>query len=207
MSSPVHRAAPIGTRLPSARARGSFTFPPGTITAAPRARARSRNGKRAENIQGTLRAAGGRHWHRRAGAAAGAAAAAGGGRGAAIGYRTEEEGYGAVRAIDPQTGNKKWDFKMVDYTESGIVTTASDLLFSGGKEGNFLALDARNGSCSGRRISVGPSRAVRSPIRRTAISTWQYAPTTRYTLSACRSSRHRRPPEPREDRQRSPGVS
>ena len=82
-----------------------------------------------------------------AGAAGGAAGAAGrgGGRGAVIGYRTEEEGYGAVRAIDPRTGNKKWDFKMVDYTESGIVTTASDLLFSGGKEGNFLALDARTG--------------------------------------------------------------
>jgi alcohol dehydrogenase (cytochrome c) len=85
----------------------------------------------------------------------------GGGRGAAIGYRTEEEGYGAVRAIDPQTGNKKWDFKMVDYTESGILTTASDLLFSGGKEGNFLALDARTGELLwktnlGGTIASGP---------------------------------------------------
>ncbi len=34
---------------------------------------------------------------------------------------------------------------MVDYTESGVLTTASDLLFSGGREGNFFALDARNG--------------------------------------------------------------
>src|SRR5882757_8929890 len=70
----------------------------------------------------------------------------GGRRPAAIGYRTEAEGYGAVRALDPKTGEKKWDYKMVDYTESGILTTASDLLFSGGKEGNFFALDARNGS-------------------------------------------------------------
>ena len=53
--------------------------------------------------------------------------------------------YGAVRAIDPKTGEKKWDFKMVDYTESGVLTTASDLLFSGGREGHFFALDARNG--------------------------------------------------------------
>ena len=67
------------------------------------------------------------------------------GRGAGIGFRTEAEGYGAVRAIDPKTGEKKWDFKMVDFTESGILTTASDLLFSGGKEGNFFALNARNG--------------------------------------------------------------
>ena len=38
-----------------------------------------------------------------------------------------------------------WDCKMADYTESGILATASDLFFSGGKEGNFLALGARNG--------------------------------------------------------------
>jgi len=71
--------------------------------------------------------------------------AGGAGRGSAVAYRTEQEGYGAVRAIEPQTGNKKWDFKMVDYTESGILTTASDLLFSGGKDGYFFALDARTG--------------------------------------------------------------
>jgi alcohol dehydrogenase (cytochrome c) len=76
-------------------------------------------------------------------------------------YRTEEEGYGAVRAIDPKTGEKKWDFKMVDYTESGILTTASDLLFSGGREGHFFALDARTGGLIwrvnlGGTVSSGP---------------------------------------------------
>lgn len=29
--------------------------------------------------------------------------------------------------------------------ESGVLTTASDLLFSGGREGHFFAFDARNG--------------------------------------------------------------
>jgi len=76
-------------------------------------------------------------------------APAGPGGGAAgrspVGYRTEDEGYGAVRAIDPKTGEKKWDFKMVDYTESGVLTTASDLVFAGGREGHFFALDARTG--------------------------------------------------------------
>jgi alcohol dehydrogenase (cytochrome c) len=69
----------------------------------------------------------------------------GGGFRAAVPFRTEAEGYGAVRAIDPKTGDKKWEFKMVDYTESGVLTTASDLLFSGGREGHFFALDARSG--------------------------------------------------------------
>jgi alcohol dehydrogenase (cytochrome c) len=76
-------------------------------------------------------------------------------------YRREDEGYGAVRAIDPQTGEKKWDFKMVDYTESGVLSTASDLVFSGGMEGNFFALDARDGRCLwkvglGGTVSDGP---------------------------------------------------
>jgi outer membrane protein assembly factor BamB len=76
-------------------------------------------------------------------------------------YRTEDEGYGAVRALDPQTGEKTWEFKMVDYTESGILTTASDLLFSGGREGHFYALDARDGQLLwrvnlGGTIASGP---------------------------------------------------
>ena len=59
--------------------------------------------------------------------------------------RTEDEGYGAIRALDPLTGEKKWDYKMTDYTETGVTTTASDVLFSGGKEGYFFALDDRDG--------------------------------------------------------------
>jgi alcohol dehydrogenase (cytochrome c) len=57
----------------------------------------------------------------------------------------EEEGYGAVRAIDPHTGERKWEFKMSDITWAGVLTTASKLLFSGGSEGYFFALDARTG--------------------------------------------------------------
>jgi alcohol dehydrogenase (cytochrome c) len=62
-------------------------------------------------------------------------------------YRKEGEGYGALRALDPQTGEKKWDFKMANYTESGVLSTASDLVFAGGMDGNFFALNARNGEC------------------------------------------------------------
>jgi len=62
-----------------------------------------------------------------------------------INFRTEDEGYGAVRAIDPQTGERRWEFKMTDFTDAGILTTASDLLFTGGREGYFFALDARTG--------------------------------------------------------------
>ena len=60
-------------------------------------------------------------------------------------YKTEAEGYGAIRAIDPKTGEKVWDFKMVDYTESGVLSTGGDLVFGGGRDGSFTALDAKTG--------------------------------------------------------------
>jgi len=60
--------------------------------------------------------------------------------------RNETEGYGAIRALDAATGERKWEFKMNDVTDAGILATASDLLFSGGREGYFFALDARNGA-------------------------------------------------------------
>ncbi|HEY7335010.1 MAG TPA: PQQ-dependent dehydrogenase, methanol/ethanol family [Bryobacteraceae bacterium] len=60
--------------------------------------------------------------------------------------RNDREGYGAVRAMDPQTGERKWEFKMTDVTDSGILTTDSDLLFAGGRDGHFVALDARSGN-------------------------------------------------------------
>ena len=34
---------------------------------------------------------------------------------------------------------------MVNYTESGVLSTAGDLVFGGGMEGNFVALDAKTG--------------------------------------------------------------
>ena len=60
--------------------------------------------------------------------------------------RKDTEGYGAVRAMDPVTGDRKWEFKMADVTDSGILTTDTDLLFAGGRDGYFVALDARNGN-------------------------------------------------------------
>ncbi|MCU1335268.1 MAG: Pyrrolo-quinoline quinone [Bryobacterales bacterium] len=76
-------------------------------------------------------------------------------------FRGDEDIYGAVRAIDPKTGEKKWEFKMADVTEAGILTTASDVLFTGGHEGYFFALDARNGkllwkSSLGGEVRSGP---------------------------------------------------
>jgi alcohol dehydrogenase (cytochrome c) len=56
-----------------------------------------------------------------------------------------EWGYGVVRALNPVTGEKVWDYKMRDVSDAGILTTASDLLFTGNREGYFFALDAKTG--------------------------------------------------------------
>lgn len=74
---------------------------------------------------------------------------------------TESTGSGSVIAIDPTTGDEQWKFEMTDVTSSGILTTASDILFTGGREGYFHALDAREGellwkTTLGGMIANGP---------------------------------------------------
>jgi alcohol dehydrogenase (cytochrome c) len=74
---------------------------------------------------------------------------------------TADNASGMVLAVDPNTGEKKWEFKMTDVTGSGILSTASDVVFSGGREGYFYALDARNGAmlwkaALGGQVASGP---------------------------------------------------
>ncbi|HZM95380.1 MAG TPA: PQQ-dependent dehydrogenase, methanol/ethanol family [Vicinamibacterales bacterium] len=83
------------------------------------------------------------------------------GRATPINTWTDAAGNGAVIAIDPLTGQKKWTFKQFDVTDSGNLTTATDLLFTGGREGYFYALDARTGAelwkaSLGGQIANGP---------------------------------------------------
>jgi len=59
---------------------------------------------------------------------------------------TDAGGHGAVLAIDPQTGTVKWRFRMTDVTDSGIISTGSDVIFTGGREGYLQAIDARTGT-------------------------------------------------------------
>ena len=69
--------------------------------------------------------------------------------------------FDSIWTIDPKTLDRKWEYKMNDITWGGILSTASDLVFSGGKEGYFFALDARNGAllwkvALGGQINSGP---------------------------------------------------
>jgi alcohol dehydrogenase (cytochrome c) len=72
---------------------------------------------------------------------------------------TEEMGSGAVIALD-LTGTQQWKFKTTAVTDAGILTTASDLLFTGGREGYFYALDARSGTLLWKTPVGGPVSAA-----------------------------------------------
>ena len=50
--------------------------------------------------------------------------------------------YGALRAIDPVTGDRKWEFKYLTPSTAGLLTTASGLVFTGDADGNLIALDS-----------------------------------------------------------------
>jgi len=67
------------------------------------------------------------------------------GRRGPIDYWTSEVGNGATIAMDPRTGKRAWTFSQYDVTDAGMLTTATDLLFTGGREGYFYALDAKSG--------------------------------------------------------------
>ena len=76
--------------------------------------------------------------------------------------RRHDAGYSAVRALNPATGEKVWDYKMTDMSESGLLTTSTDLLFSGNREGYFFALDSRTGKLLWKRYLGG--QVMASPI-------------------------------------------
>ena len=75
---------------------------------------------------------------------------------------SKEVGYGAVRALDAQTGEVRWEFKMEDVSDCGVLSTAGDVVLTGNREGHFFALDATSGKLLWTRYLGGQISA--SPI-------------------------------------------
>jgi alcohol dehydrogenase (cytochrome c) len=54
---------------------------------------------------------------------------------------------GAIRAIDPQTGEIKWNFDLHQGSVgAGVLATAGGVVFASSKDGNLIALDAGTGA-------------------------------------------------------------
>lgn len=58
---------------------------------------------------------------------------------------TNEVGHAVLMAMDPDTGKERWRYEQYDVSDSGMLTTATDLLFTGGREGYLHAIDATSG--------------------------------------------------------------
>ena len=78
----------------------------------------------------------------------------------------EQQGYGAIRALAPSTGDLEWEFTMTGVGESGILSTAGDVLITGTMEGYMLVLDSFTGK-NLLSLNLGGTVAA-SPITFTA---------------------------------------
>ena len=72
----------------------------------------------------------------------------------------ETDVYGAVRALDPETGEVKWDYRLQPSMQ-GLLSTAGGLVFGGSVSGRFFALDALTGQLrwefqTGGRVRAAP---------------------------------------------------
>jgi len=57
----------------------------------------------------------------------------------------DQKNFGALRAIDPLTGQIKWEFRYTSVSASGVLSTASGVVFAGDGDGNIMAFDSRTG--------------------------------------------------------------
>jgi alcohol dehydrogenase (cytochrome c) len=75
--------------------------------------------------------------------------------------KADDEVFGAVRALDVLTGERKWEHRLLSPLWAGVMATAGGLVFGSTNEGNVYALDARTGSAvwdfqTGGRCGANP---------------------------------------------------
>ncbi len=73
-----------------------------------------------------------------------------------------DPGWGAIRALVPETGDLKWEYKLHIPPQAGVLSTSGDLVFGGTDEGHFFALDAETGKELWRASTGG--LIIASPI-------------------------------------------
>jgi len=84
----------------------------------------------------------------------------GGGGGGGARFRPEES-WGYLIAMAPETGEIRWQHRILSPPWAGVLSTAGNLVFSATPSGNFYALDARTGKelwhfNGGDRVFAGP---------------------------------------------------
>jgi len=79
------------------------------------------------------------------------------------GLRQEQPALRRLARNRSSHGERKWEYKYINPSTSGLLTTASNLIFSGDAEGNLLALDSRNGKLLWR-YQMGATLHGTSPV-------------------------------------------
>jgi alcohol dehydrogenase (cytochrome c) len=87
----------------------------------------------------------------------------------------DDRAWGAVRALDVLTGERRWEFKLLTPPWAGLLSTAGGLVFGGSNEGNFYALDARTGTAmwqfpTGGSMSAAPISFLRRGRQHIAVA-------------------------------------
>ncbi len=65
--------------------------------------------------------------------------------GGTVQFLTDPKPTGALRALDPVTGERRWEIAYGGAGWAGVVSTAGGVVFSGDHEGNFFAADSATG--------------------------------------------------------------
>ena len=65
--------------------------------------------------------------------------------------RAPEANWGALRAIDPVTGERRWELRHPSPSWAGVLSTAGGVVFTGDNDGNLIAADSRTGKELWRR--------------------------------------------------------
>jgi alcohol dehydrogenase (cytochrome c) len=73
----------------------------------------------------------------------------------------DDEAYGMIAAYDPATLNRVWEYSLGNITWGGVLSTKGNVVFGGGKDGYFVALDAKTGellwkAALGGQVNSGP---------------------------------------------------
>jgi alcohol dehydrogenase (cytochrome c) len=75
---------------------------------------------------------------------------------------TDEKEWGLLKALDPLTGETRWDFRYHRAPWAGTLSTAGGLVFAGDEDGYLMAFDARSGKDLWKFYTG--NRLVSSPI-------------------------------------------
>jgi alcohol dehydrogenase (cytochrome c) len=76
-------------------------------------------------------------------------------------FNNNDEAFGMIAAYDPATLKRVWEYSLGNITWGGVLSTAGDLVFGGGKDGYFVALNAKTGellwkAALGGQVNSGP---------------------------------------------------